>query len=308
MGIAKRRAERHHAAVLVRARLLIAATVATICVGLYLGACSLDESGLAGADADSDGIALPDVSADACGPCGALLAAGWQLVALQANGTSCPAGAALEAVQEGLDAGPGLCDCACSEVPGACSSGTVTLGYQASCSSSAQVNVDGGCEMNTGVLAAGAFSAQFTPRNNNGCTPSVVVNDAAIASTTDVLCHPTATCDESLCSGNPAPGYSACIVQTGDVQCPPGPFQARHVVGQPNVSCGPCTCACAGTFAFYFDSQCGAAAMVIDSGCTPTSNPGAAVASDRWNSSGCVAQGPRDGSVALANARTVCCR
>jgi hypothetical protein len=135
------------------------------------------------------------------------------------------------------------------------------------------------------------------------------------------LAEPAAACDEGVCRPSAPEPFDAraCVYQEGDVGCPAGAFNTKHVVHEGVVdtrSCGACSCgdpqpSCVGDLLLYELPDCaGAPSAAIPSSltCEPAIAASAVMQYDDDDDSCPVAaQPPALGELAPSGAVTLCC-
>jgi hypothetical protein len=193
------------------------------------------------------------------------------------------------------------------------------FGTNASCGSTgAVVTVNGsGCTALGGNLST-YFSATPPPAVV-ACTAAATTDATKVSTKQDRYCEVPSACQEDVCSGTVAAGFSACVFTDGDVACPAG-WSARTTVGDDaGLSCSACTgctasAACAsGKIHFFSDGACGTSAVSLDVNDTCESTNGAVkigsfIYSAVVSGPQCNGTGPKTASVSLTAPRTVCCK
>jgi len=272
---------------------------------------------------------------------------GWTLVAFASSqATACPADftAGTTDLVEGPTAAAGACSCGACTVTAqpTCASGSVAVHYDyttgtgaGTCSLPASPGTGplsnsppGSCGTDLYQGSYASFDIAYTapPASGGACTaPGVATGAGVTYAAQDRACAAdaalAASCGAGGCSPGVAAPFKACIMNAGEVACPPGPMSARHLVGSgATVSCSACsTCVvaatCSGAVTLYTDPKCksGAFAVPADGNCYPIYRQGASYNSYTYDggapqdvtcqaTGGSTAQG-----VTLTNEATVCC-
>jgi hypothetical protein len=219
------------------------------------------------------------------GPCTAALPAGWALVASEASRAPCPAGyGGSHDEVAGATAGAGACACSCTiTAQPSCDQGSLSTQWAGQPSpgicpnAASQLPVSGSACMGLTPMTQlqQAFSAEALPPTGGTCTGSVNPDPSKVTKNGVRTCVPPPSSAEALCNGLAPAGFAACLVASGDVACPPGPFAVRAVVSDDvELVCPTCgACAVGGTctgaqISFYGDGQC--ASLVATLPCNGT--------------------------------------
>jgi hypothetical protein len=210
---------------------------------------------------------------------------GWTLVAFApSQTTACPSGFQSPAnLVESPDAAS-ACACGSCSVTGqpSCASGSVGVFYDdltsgggaGTCSLPAMSPMldnspAGGCGTGTDVYhgSYALFDLKYVPPAASGgtCSSPGSATGSVTYAGHDRTCLPVsaqaAGCVGSECAPGLAAPYSACIMQSGSVSCPPGPLSVQHVAGSGvSYGCSACGCSvsatCTGTITLYSDTKC----------------------------------------------------
>jgi hypothetical protein len=296
------------------------------------------ESAVAG---DGDGGGCMNGS----GACGIIIPSGWSLVAFggASSSSTCPTGfGPATTVFEGPSAN-GACSCGSCSVttPPSCASGAINVFYDTVGLGGGRCNLMGSVSPLTNSPAGSCltdlyqgdyrtFDIEYVPPPPTGgsCTaPGTPQNGNVTFAAQDRTC-PVADAQAAGCTGNvcspPALGaYRACITAPGNVTCPTGFTDTRHVVGTgASFDCSTCGCTvtaqCSGTVTLYSDMRCSNAPLAVpaDGTCNRVTNlttkPATSYNSYTYTGApqnvACMTSGassPQD--VALVNEATVCC-
>lgn len=328
------------------------ALLLVLCVG-----CSIDEGGGLGVsdpDAGAPDAFSPDVGAADVTPadvttdpieepsppvactgdasvCTGAVPPGWAVTAFAPNrATACPVNFTTNEVVANPLASAGACTCSCSvTTQPSCALGAVKLTYSGdnkcgTAGSTYNLATAGACtDFNAGTFTLISHH-QYTKLGltQGTCSGASIPDASKVGATGMRTCDPPPACAEDVCGGAVPAGMRACIVASGDVACPAGPFSAKAAVigvGPPKLSCGTCSAcgisqsACGnGTVKFWGDGSC-------------TVSKGSITADDTCNATGgasgvnhftyenpvqnvkCV-PGTSSPAVDLGAVRTVCCR
>ena len=324
------------------------------CVG-----CSLDE-GAAGqgsdagaqdgagpdvttADVGSGDVTTADVGLDAIeepgpplpctsdsGACSGAVPSGWTLTAFAPNRTAaCPGNFTSTDVVASPTSQSGACTCSCNIASQpSCALGAVTMKYSndTQCGvtyATYNITTAGACiDYGAGTFTLVSHHAYtklgLTP---GSCTTAAVLDKTKVGVTGMRTCSPPTACAEDVCNGAVPAGMRACVVSSGDVACPAGPFSDKVAVvgGDATLSCGGCS-ACSvtqspcgnGTVKFWGDANCtsGKGSITADGNCNVTgggSNVNHFTYENPVQNVACNA-GASTAAVDLSTKRTVCCR
>ncbi len=269
-----------------------------------------------------------------CGPgidCGIAAPDGWfgPMIISRSSGSdevpACPEGYEEgPVVLEGfIDPGPAVCECECESAGANCTAYAYTHA-NASCNTYTYTNVTETC-----TNLAGPFQyAQFYMYANGvgSCTASTVETFAPAQWESTIhsckLAEGAQSCNgDGVCQPIPPGDFeaTACIYQQGDVGCPAGAYNTKHLYStgvDDTRDCGTCTCAspaqsCNGNMMVFDEADCaGEPSSLVASGGSCASAPGTAIAFDLGADGGCpVANQPQpQGSVAPVGAFTFCCQ
>lgn len=238
-------------------------------------ACGIDEGGVVGPPASSEGG--PDVQIDtnlppACGDAAACLTnvpAGWQITGLLPDPKSfCPTNFNTADQIKDLSASGCACTCTAAGTP-SCGGSIVTYkdnGGASDCTGrdAGMIVGDGGCiPISSGGQSNVWVGATAPPLQGITCTPTRT-GTATVDSVPVRLCEPT--CQADFCGQLTAAGATACIINsTGDVPCPAGYKQRTVVATSGNVACAPCNgcsppaASCTGTVSLWGSATCSGA-------------------------------------------------
>jgi hypothetical protein len=149
---------------------------------------------------------------------------------------------------------------------------------------------------------------------------SAVVDASKLATITARACVPPPACSEEICSGQPPPGFEACIQAAGDQPCPAGPFSNKHLmVDTASFTCSDCpTCSVSAAcqtprVELHSNDSCTNHVVTLASNDTCVATGGQfTVSSLRYlvdvQAKSCTADGPKQAELAATNPMTVCCR
>jgi hypothetical protein len=256
------------------------------------------------------------------GACVGALPADWELILFEpTRAAACPINFTGTDLIASPTAGAGACECSCTvNANPTCTQGMMATKYgdDDTCPTvGLTLNVpNGNCIAITSNIRGFYSSTPLPPVI--ACTASTVTNDSNVTSTAMRQCSVPTNCREEICNGEVPPGFSACIVRSGDLACPAG-WDAKTVVGDgADLTCSSCTCQATATctngrIIFYSNTGCGTqlAAFDVNDVCQSTGG-GGAIRSFRYSATvtnpQCTANGMKMGTVALTGTRTVCCK
>ena len=182
-----------------------------------------------------------------------------------------------------------------------------------------------GTDLYQGSYADFDISYESPPPTGGVCTSPGAATGSGITYTAhERACTPTAAeasgCSAGGCKVTVPTPYSACVVATGNVACPSGPFSVAHSVGtSASASCDACSCAvsstCQGTVTLYTDSACKKTpsySVTADDHCDPIYMQRASYNSYIYTGGApknlaCTGSGPAVQGVSLVAPQTICC-
>lgn len=259
--------------------------------------------------------------------------AGWTPVMFSTSSRrSCPDGTNESDLRVTSGDGTPRCSCSCSDVGGSCRSGnfTFTLTGEATCgvgATTASIPVDvGSCSALASPinLPAVAF-AKVAHTGPTSCSPKASVT-SQLSGGRVCQAPPSAACGaDQVCVPRPANGFDSCITKSGIDACPVG-FPGRSTAGTSADSSKACLgCACGtpgactgGSVSVYDGSMCKTTgqshgATGIGTTCAATSDSSFTGTHFRSTppTGGCgttPTTPPTPGTIAFADARTICCK
>jgi hypothetical protein len=253
-----------------------------------------------------------------------------------ADSIACPTGL-ISVLDGGAEpASPTPCTpCSCGAPVGSCAVARVQVYGGTGCNNECQGLKTVGttcapltyCSATSSATAVGAVdSGTCAPDGGRLVAPSWgrTASACAFAAPPDTACGAGQACAPKSAG---APNARTCILHTGTVECPAGPYDKRVVYAGKIVdtrSCGACTCApptgncSAGTLSVYVDDDCGNQTKDIPTSgaCTGfnDSNPngsGKLIALPQLLDGGCAPQGGKlladGGALSGADPTTLCC-
>ena len=223
-----------------------------------------DDGGSGGGDDAAPGEAGPVVT------CATGLPPGWSVVVYEPSRGACPAGyGASHDAFAGATAGTGSCACPCTvTTQPTCMQGMLSTQFEQSSGGAGQCGSPGttlsingsGCtpmSAGGGQLDQGFSAEPVGPGGGGACTVTLSANPGLVTA-----------------------GFSACIVASGDIPCPSGPFGTRSRIDDDEIlvcpACGSCSVSSscgAAQVKFFGDSQCGGqvvATLACNGSCVPT--------------------------------------
>jgi hypothetical protein len=264
------------------------------------------------------------------GACVSALPAGWSLVVYATSqATPCPSGFTTDQVVSSPEPQTGACGCTCNvETAPTCDEGSVGRMVSINngpCNQTGQgVTVAGpGCtpfQTGSGGLAPKSQSSPL-PLTAGTCSGSPASDLSAVTTQPGLVCTPPTQCEEQLCEGTAAAGFTLCVSQPGAGGACPAGWQSPVVVGDGvDLSCSACTCdinsqsSCSNAaIDFYTDTDCNTLDTTVLLTGTCTAEPGAgdmpvALKYRATLTQVCAATGPETPTVALSNPQTICCQ
>jgi hypothetical protein len=292
-----------------------------------------------GADAQDSGINCTPNDTTQC----YVLPSGWSVVGFATvQNVNCPSGFTTNRTDgnEGPTPSAGACTCGGCTVSTqpSCTTGQIPDSYDlggGGCALPGQTLQNAGngaCATDNyhGMLGNIDLQIDALPSSGGTCAaPAQPHANQITYGSQDRVCYAndpaSAGCDPTtgVCTAPTVPSpYAVCIAQTGDVLCPSGPFQVKHVVGQGvTFTCSACNCtvqgSCSGAkVTFYTDANCsqGAVADNADGNCNAFNANNAAFGSYQYTANlggvGCQVPGgqtPAVQSLSLTSPMTICC-
>ena len=245
-----------------------------------------DDGGSGGGNDAASGEAGPVVT------CATGLPSGWSVVVYEPSRGACPAGyGASHDAFAGATAGTGSCACPCTvTTQPTCTQGMLSTqsaqssGGAGQCGSpgtTLSINGSGCTPLPGGGQLDQGFSAEpVGPGGGGACTATLSANPGLVTK------NGVRTCDVppgdlgAVCSGSAPAGFSACIVASGDIPCPSGPFGTRSRIDDDEIlvcpACGSCSVSSscgAAQVKFFGGSQCQGpvvATLACNGSCVPT--------------------------------------